>query len=308
MLYLLENPVIREAFFPSGANMYAVEPARPGDGNALQAICQRHEGPESVHWLCEWWTAAPENFTVVRDRAGRTVGFYCLCESGTIAESNPLRRDPVVRGWLGHLEDAPLPGNDTALFLRRWLSESEGELPSAVQAAAWLDIKRTYMALRPRLRRVYLTLQDIGPYGPVAQTLGFVPVPRANVELDGRTYHTAMLDFGPSSVDGWLARLVATELGVAASDVLDVEARELVLGDTRVRLTKLEFAVFRYLRERAGKAVGREALIRDVWGHKYDVGSNVVDAVIKTLRKKLGSHAEQIETVAGYGYKFKNTE
>lgn len=308
MLYLLENPVIREAFFPSGANMYAVEPARPGDGNALQAICQRHEGPESLHWLCEWWTTAPENFTVVRDRAGRTVGFYCLCESGTIGESNPLRRDPVVRGWLGHLEDAPLTGNDTALFLRRWLSEGEGELPSAVQAAAWLDIKRTYMALRPRLRRVYLTLQDIGPYGPVAQTLGFVPVPQANVELDGRTYHTAMLDFGPSSVDGWLARLVATELGVAASDVLDVEARELVLGDTRVRLTKLEFAVFRYLRERAGKAVGREALIRDVWGHKYDVGSNVVDAVIKTLRKKLGSHAEQIETVAGYGYKFKNTE
>jgi DNA-binding response OmpR family regulator len=44
-----------------------------------------------------------------------------------------------------------------------------------------------------------------------------------------------------------------------------------------------------------------------VWGHKYDVGSNVVDAMIKNLRKKLGKHAESIETIAGFGYKFRGT-
>jgi len=44
-----------------------------------------------------------------------------------------------------------------------------------------------------------------------------------------------------------------------------------------------------------------------VWGHKYDVGSNVVDAVIKNLRKKLGKQAGSIETVAGFGYKFRCT-
>jgi DNA-binding response OmpR family regulator len=63
--------------------------------------------------------------------------------------------------------------------------------------------------------------------------------------------------------------------------------------------------VFRYLREREGKAVGREALIHDVWGHKHDVGSNVVDVVIKSLRKKLGKKSDLIETVAGHGYKIK---
>lgn len=106
-------------------------------------------------------------------------------------------------------------------------------------------------------------------------------------------------------VDGWLARLVAAELGVTSNEMLDVDARELVIDDRRVRLTKLAFAVVRYLREREGKAVAREDLIRDVWGYKYDVGSNVVDAVIKTLRKKLGKKSELIETVAGYGYKFR---
>jgi predicted Ser/Thr protein kinase len=304
MLYLLENPVVREAFFPSGAQPYAVEPARPDDAGSIRAISERYEGPESVKVLCEWWTAAPDTFSVVRDHQGQAVGFYCIRESSGTPES-VSRCDPVVRSWIGHVRDNPMPNNETALFLRRWLSEEEGEQPSPIQAACWLDIKRTYLTLRPRLRRVYLTVQDLAPYAAAAQTLGFVPVPSSEVFLDGRTYHTAMLDFGPDSVDGWLARLVAAELGVHSSEMLDVEARELVMDGSRISLTRLEFAVFHYLREHAGKAVAREALIRDVWGHKYDVGSNVVDVVIKNLRKKLGKQSDSIETVAGYGYKLR---
>jgi hypothetical protein len=304
MLYLLENPAIREAFFPSGAQACCLEPAQPHDGPSILAIAQRHEGLEAAKHLVRWWTAAPETFAVARDQDGRVMGFYCLCGSSRIPES-VFRSDPVARAWLKHLDEEPLAGNETALFLRRWLSEEDGEQPSPIQAACWLDIKRTYLALRPRLRRVYLTMADIAPYAPAAQTLGFVPVAGCTVHLDGRTYSTVMLDFGASSVDGWLARLVAAELGVSSAEMLDVEARELVIDDMRVPLTRLEFSVLHYLREREGKAVAREALIHDVWGHRYDVGSNVVDAVIKSLRKKLGRQAELIETVAGYGYKFK---
>jgi uncharacterized protein (DUF934 family) len=257
-----------------------------------------------VQALAAWWTAAPQTFSVVRDPSSRVVGFYCLCRSQDVPDE-VLRKDPVACSWLSHLREDPLPKNETALFLRRWLTEAEGELPSAIQAACWLDIKRTYMVLRPSLRRVYLVLKDLAPHGPVAQTLGFVPLPSCEVSIDGRGYSTAMLDFGPASVDGWLARLVAAELGVTSAQMLDVEARELVLDGHRIPLTRLEFSVFNYLREREGKAVSREALIRDVWGYKYDVGSNVVDAVIKSLRKKLGKQSGLIETVAGHGYKLR---
>jgi predicted Ser/Thr protein kinase len=305
MLYLLQNPGIRDAFFPTGAQAYSIEPARAADRESVLAISERYEGADSLRWIREWWTAAPETFFVARNLKDEVVGFYCLCEAGRI-EKTGLTKDPVVSSWLAHLREDPLPAQETALFLRRWLSLDEGELPSAVQAACWLDIKRTYLGLRPRLRRVYLTLQDIGPYASAAQTLGFVPLPGADVLLDGQVYSSAVLDLGPGSVDGWLARLVAAELGVNSSEILDVDARELVIENSRIRLTPLEFAVFRYLREREGKAVAREAIIRDIWGHKYDVGSNVVDAVIKGLRKKLGKQAERIETVAGYGYKLKS--
>ena len=126
------------------------------------------------------------------------------------------------------------------------------------------------------------------------------------VVLDGRRYHSAVLDFGPASVDGWLADLAAAELGVRrGNELLDPDARELVLETGRVALTPLEFGVMRYLNAREGKAVSRSELLRDVWGTRYEGGSNVVDAVVRTLRKKLGDQAARVETVSGVGYRLR---
>jgi DNA-binding winged helix-turn-helix (wHTH) protein len=46
-------------------------------------------------------------------------------------------------------------------------------------------------------------------------------------------------------------------------------------------------------------------LLNDVWGLKYNSGGNVVDAIVASLRKKLGAFAEVIETVHGHGYLYK---
>ena len=45
--------------------------------------------------------------------------------------------------------------------------------------------------------------------------VGFRPLPAARVTQDGHAYQPMVLDFGPGSVDGWLAELVANELSVA---------------------------------------------------------------------------------------------
>ena len=172
-----------------------------------------------------------------------------------------------------------------------------------MQAAAWLDIKRVYMELRPELRRIYTTVRDLATYAPMVTPLGFVPLPEA-VRLDGVAYHSAVLDFGPSSVDGWLARLAARELLIEEDSILDPVERQLVLDGRRVDLTRLEFEVLNYLLQREGKVVERGALLRDVWGFTH-VGSNVVEAVIRTLRKKLGTRAPMIETVRSLGYRLR---
>jgi Transcriptional regulatory protein, C terminal len=297
LLYLLENPAIREAFFPSQGQEYAVEPARPEDAPAILDIIERHESPLMARYLTRWWAETPETFSVTRDRSGKVAGFYCAFDP-TGVPRHLAREDPITRSWLDHESVNPMPREQRALFLRRWLSSAEGEAPSAVQAACWIDLKRRYLELRPTLRRVYLTVSDLQPYAAAAQRLGFRVI-------DGAAYYSAMLDFGPSSVDGWLARLVAAELGVDDSGLLDPAARELVLNGRRVSLTRLEFGCMEFLQSHAGEAVPRTTLLANVWEQSYDGGSNVVDVIVRGLRKKMGEHASLIETVHGIGYRLR---
>jgi hypothetical protein len=315
MLYLIANPVVREAFFPSDAQPLAVEPARPDDEAAIFAIAARHDGPEAVAQLEGWWASAPRTFSAIRDRDGTMRAFFILVDSGTILPPDPMR-DPVVGAWRRHLRDRPLPRGQLALGLRRWLDIDCGEGPGPAQAACWLDVKRTYMAMRPALRRMYVTVNDATTYLPVVEKLGFRPLPvplgprgreesepAAPAILDDRHYASVVLDFGPGSVDGWLSRLVATELGLDDDRVLDDSARELNVGGRLVALTPLEFGVLRHLDAAGGRTVSRPELLTEVWGYEFTGGSNVVDAAVRSLRHKLGDAAVVVETVRGAGYR-----
>ena len=94
-------------------------------------------------------------------------------------------------------------------------------------------------------------------------------------------------------------------IAVWAFGILEVEARRSAgCGGRRVDLTKLEFEMLNYLCQRPGKVVERSALLRDVWGYDYAGGSNVIEVVITSTRRKLGSRAGAIETVRGLGYRF----
>jgi hypothetical protein len=304
MLYLIEQPVIREAFFPSQSYPLTVETAWLEDGPAIHAISHRHEGPTAASLLDYWWQQLPNSFRTVRDHRGVTIGYYCMFVPTTV-EPAILRHDPLIWKWWQHLQSAPVPEKQTVLFARRWLAQDEGESPSAVQAACWLDIKASYMSLRAVLRRIYCTARHTEVYAPILQQLGFQLLPQAQVELDNTLYHTAMLDFGPDLFLGWLSGHIDTELGSDPDQLLDVAGRALRIDGNQVPLTPLEFKVMRYLMDREGQAVTRIALLADVWGYEYQGGSNIVDAVIRTLRKKLAEHASRIETVSGVGYRFR---
>jgi hypothetical protein len=143
-------------------------------------------------------------------------------------------------------------------------------------------------------------------YWPVVEELGFRPVPDAGVELDGARYSSVVLDFGAESVDGWLAALVGKQLGLDRGEGLDEDSRELRVRGRARPLTPLEFGLFRCLQNRAGHVVGRAELLREVWGTDFTGGSNVVDAVVRTLRVKLGPGAEVLETVRGSGYRLRS--
>jgi DNA-binding response OmpR family regulator len=173
-----------------------------------------------------------------------------------------------------------------------------------VQAAALLDVKRDYFRLRPHLGRLYLSVRDPRPFLDALRTLGFRSFDEP-IEVGGEPFHLAALDFGPDSVDGWLNRIAAAELGQSDQPFLDARDRSVDIGGARIQLSPLEFGVLNALAAHPAVPVTRVDLLREVWGTSYDGGSNTVDVVIRSLRRKLGAVARRIETVRGVGYRLR---
>lgn len=299
VIFLIDDPIVREAFFPSASQTYAVEPARPADHGAIGEITELHDGAEERGVIEGWLESAPQGFHVVRDGSGTVQGYYFMIDPVTVP-AEALQRDPVTRAWQADLPGSLRGGHKRVLFLRRWLAREWGDVPSPIQGASWLDVKRTYLEGRPLLRRVYLAVSDLGPYLEAAAKLGFVPA----CTEDGLGFPSAMLDFGPGSVDAWLGRLVRDSLGLREEVALDVDRHALTLGADVVQLTPRELAVARVLLEAGGGVVSRDTLLERAWEGGEMVGSNVVDVLVRGLRKKLGKHAELIQTVRGAGYRW----
>lgn len=70
----------------------------------------------------------------------------------------------------------------------------------------------------------------------------------------------------------------------------------------KITLTLKEFEMLVYLLENRGIVKTRDQILNKIWGYSFDGESRTVDVHIRTLRSKLKSAANLIETVRGIGY------
>ncbi len=95
---------------------------------------------------------------------------------------------------------------------------------------------------------------------------------------------------------------------VAFGDVeVDLDARAVRRGGAEVALGALEFGLLAYLVEREGRVVGRDELLREVWGFPRPPRTRTVDVHLTWLRRKLEPDRARprfLCTVRGVGYKF----
>jgi hypothetical protein len=300
MLFLIDHPGIHEVFFPTDVHLYAVEPATPNDEAAIMAMTLQHYGAEMSDIIQYWWQTQPGAFYVARGRAPEIAGYYFMLKVQPLADGAQFK-DSITRAWWQHLQANPIPERQLALFNIGSLDAETGEANSAVQGSLWLDTKRTYMEY-PQTRRIYTAFQ-LAEIIPILESLGFTELDPA--QLGGQRYTTMVNDLGPQLVPGWMAGLVDAQLGVTPPVVLDAEARALLVGGRRAGLTPLEFELMRCLVQNEEKAISRDELLNSVWGYEYTGGSNVVDKMVRSLRKKLGEYSDCIETVSGVGYKLR---
>ena len=101
----------------------------------------------------------------------------------------------------------------------------------------------------------------------------------------------------PSPPEGRVMKIGPFVLHAAAARA-EVNGRDL-------NLTPTEFRLLETLMERRGRVQSRRQLLEAAWGVTANITTRTVDMHVQRLRSKAGEAADWIETVRGFGYRFR---
>jgi two-component system copper resistance phosphate regulon response regulator CusR len=99
--------------------------------------------------------------------------------------------------------------------------------------------------------------------------------------------------------------LAPQRIRVADLDV-DLETRQVQRGRRPITLTAKEFALLEFFTRHEGKVVDRAAIAAHVWDDNHDPFTNVLEVLVRRLRRKIDDDFEPklIHTIRGAGYRF----
>lgn len=117
----------------------------------------------------------------------------------------------------------------------------------------------------------------------------------------------------PFEFDELLARirvLMRRNYGLATNIIqieevtLDLAKKQVTKSGEIIDLTGKEYEVLEYLMKNKGSILSRDQILNHVWDCEYEGASNIVDVIIKNIRKKLdrGEGNTIIYTKRGLGY------
>ncbi len=93
---------------------------------------------------------------------------------------------------------------------------------------------------------------------------------------------------------------------------VDVNAVQVLLDGEELNLTPIEFKLLRSLLERKGRTQSRQQLLERAWSVDTNISDRIqtrtVDMHVRRLRAKLGRAGDCIETIRGFGYRFRTPE
>jgi DNA-binding response OmpR family regulator len=89
--------------------------------------------------------------------------------------------------------------------------------------------------------------------------------------------------------------------------VVDTATQTVTRSGTKIVLTTKQFSLLEYFARNAGKVLSREDILAHGWDFSFDSFSNLVDAHVKNLRKRIDKDSNDplFETIRGIGYRLK---
>lgn len=97
---------------------------------------------------------------------------------------------------------------------------------------------------------------------------------------------------------------LATNIIQIEEVTLDLAKKQVTKSGEIIDLTGKEYEVLEYLMKNKGSILSRDQILNHVWDYEYEGASNIVDVIIKNIRKKLdrGEGNTIIYTKRGLGY------
>ena len=97
---------------------------------------------------------------------------------------------------------------------------------------------------------------------------------------------------------------LATNIIQIEEVTLDLAKKQVAKSGEIIDLTGKEYEVLEYLMKNKGSILSRDQILNHVWDYEYEGASNIVDVIIKNIRKKLdrGEGNTIIYTKRGLGY------
>jgi transcriptional activator protein copR len=105
--------------------------------------------------------------------------------------------------------------------------------------------------------------------------------------------------------------LIRRNSGSAANEIyagelkIDLSKKSVELDGQSIELTGKEYEILEFLMLNKSRILTRDQIKEHVWDFDYTGGSNVIDVLVKNIRKKLGE-CEIIQTKRGLGYVIKD--
>jgi len=90
---------------------------------------------------------------------------------------------------------------------------------------------------------------------------------------------------------------------------MDMVKRTVMRGDKKIDLTQTEFSLLEFFLRNKNTILTRRRIAEQVWGYKFETGTNIVDVYVSYLRDSIDKEFQKklIETIRGEGFMLKDT-
>ena len=97
---------------------------------------------------------------------------------------------------------------------------------------------------------------------------------------------------------------VISNVKLSIGDItVDESSFEVAIGGVLVPVTPIEFKILTILIKNIGRVLTRQVLLDHIQGEEVTVTERTIEVHIYAIRKKIGPHADMIETIRGVGYR-----